>query len=174
MLPAMEASHALPAVTTRSYGLGDLEAGLDLGGFECPGGLGALECLEGLGDLGGLECPEGLGRVGLRRRTSTTSRSVPTFRSRRTPPPDNQRAIPPPVMSVPSCRTRRCPPAASRAPARSWLAPTRLRWWSTLEASWIQVTLFDRALGGLSVHGVRTLAVDDEAVAAAASYLGLA
>jgi hypothetical protein len=49
-----------------------------------------------------------------------------------------------------------------------------LRWWSTLEASWIQVTLFDRALGGLSVHGVRTLAVDDEAVAAAASYLGLA
>jgi hypothetical protein len=36
------------------------------------------------------------------------------------------------------------------------------------------VTLFDRALGGLSVRGVRTLAVDDEAVAAAASYLGLA
>jgi hypothetical protein len=53
-------------------------------------------------------------------------------------------------------------------------AAAGLRWWSTLEASWIQVTLFDRALGGLSVHGVRTLAVDDEAVAAAASYLGLA
>lgn len=49
-----------------------------------------------------------------------------------------------------------------------------LRWWSTLEASWIQVTLFDRALDALSVCSVRTLAVDDEAVAAAASYLGLA
>jgi hypothetical protein len=49
-----------------------------------------------------------------------------------------------------------------------------LRWWSTLEASWIQVTLFDRALGELSVRGVKTLALDDEAVAAAASYLGLA
>ncbi|HEX9175658.1 RES domain-containing protein [Mycobacterium sp.] len=49
-----------------------------------------------------------------------------------------------------------------------------LRWWSILEASWMQVTLFDRALGGLSVRGVRTLAVDDEAVTVAASYLGLA
>lgn len=49
-----------------------------------------------------------------------------------------------------------------------------LRWWSTLEASWIQVTLFDRALGELGVRDVRTLAVDDEAVLAAASYLGLA
>ena len=53
-------------------------------------------------------------------------------------------------------------------------AAAGLRWWSTLEASWIQVTLFDRALGGLSVRDVRTLTVDDEAVAAAASYLGLA
>jgi hypothetical protein len=49
-----------------------------------------------------------------------------------------------------------------------------LRWWSTLEASWIQVTLFDRALGGLGVHDVRTLAIDDEAVTAAAFHLGLA
>src|SRR6202011_5227589 len=50
-----------------------------------------------------------------------------------------------------------------------------LRWWSTLEASWIQVTLFDRALSGLSVRGARTLALDDEpGAAAAASYLGLA
>ena len=49
-----------------------------------------------------------------------------------------------------------------------------LRWWSTLEASWIHVTLFDRAVGVLSVHDVRTLAIDDEAVTLAASYLGLA
>jgi RES domain len=49
-----------------------------------------------------------------------------------------------------------------------------LRWWSTLEASWIQVTLFDRALSGLSVHDVQTLTIDHEAVTTAASYLGLA
>ena len=49
-----------------------------------------------------------------------------------------------------------------------------LRWWSTLESSWIQVTLFDRALDELSVRSVRTLAIDDDAVTAAASYLGLA
>lgn len=49
-----------------------------------------------------------------------------------------------------------------------------LRWWSTLEASWIQVTLFDRALGSVSVQSVRSLSVDDEAVATAATHLGLA
>ncbi|GFG76160.1 RES domain-containing protein [Mycobacterium botniense] len=49
-----------------------------------------------------------------------------------------------------------------------------LRWWSTLEASWLQVTLFDRALDALTVRGVRTLSVDDEAVTAAATHLGLA
>lgn len=48
-----------------------------------------------------------------------------------------------------------------------------LRWWSTLEASWIEVTVFDRALPQLSVHQVRTLTIDDEAVIAAASHLGL-
>lgn len=49
-----------------------------------------------------------------------------------------------------------------------------LRWWSTLEAGWIQITLFDRALGKLHAHIVRTLSVDDAAVIAAATYLGLA
>ncbi|MDQ3091391.1 MAG: RES domain-containing protein [Actinomycetota bacterium] len=49
-----------------------------------------------------------------------------------------------------------------------------LRWWSTLEASWLQVTLFDRALGAVTVHGVHALGVDDEAVATAAAHLGLA
>ncbi|MBV9723077.1 MAG: hypothetical protein JO082_14325, partial [Mycobacterium sp.] len=49
-----------------------------------------------------------------------------------------------------------------------------LRWWSTLEASWIQVTLFDRALSRLSTRAVRALAVDDDAVMAAAVHLGLA
>lgn len=49
-----------------------------------------------------------------------------------------------------------------------------LRWWSTLEARWIHVTLFDRALGALTVQDVRVLAVDDDEVIAAATHLGLA
>jgi hypothetical protein len=49
-----------------------------------------------------------------------------------------------------------------------------LRWWSTLEASWIQVTLFDRAIGRLHARSMRTLSVDDTTVISAATYLGLA
>lgn len=43
-----------------------------------------------------------------------------------------------------------------------------------LEASWVQLTLFDRALAELRLDHVRTLSVDDAAVIAAASCLGLA
>lgn len=49
-----------------------------------------------------------------------------------------------------------------------------LRWWSTLEASWMQVTLFDRALDAVRVSQVRTVGVDDDVVIAAAARLGLA
>ncbi len=49
-----------------------------------------------------------------------------------------------------------------------------LRWWSTLEASWIHVTLFDRALDDLSVRDIRRMTADDESVMTAASHLGLA
>jgi hypothetical protein len=48
-----------------------------------------------------------------------------------------------------------------------------LRWWSTLEASWINVTLFDRASRSLTVRGVRPLATGDDDVRAAARFLGL-
>ncbi|MGH9094517.1 MAG: RES domain-containing protein [Acidimicrobiales bacterium] len=48
-----------------------------------------------------------------------------------------------------------------------------LRWWSTLEASWIHITLFDRGFGAMTVRGVHPLAVDDEAVTTAAMHLGL-
>lgn len=48
-----------------------------------------------------------------------------------------------------------------------------LRWWSTFEASWINLTLFDRAAPQLRVQDVRTLAVDDPAVVEAADALGL-
>ncbi|MGI8714439.1 MAG: RES domain-containing protein [Solirubrobacteraceae bacterium] len=49
-----------------------------------------------------------------------------------------------------------------------------LRWWSALEASWIQVTLFHRALAAVTVRGVGPLAVDHGVVATAAAQLGLA
>ena len=48
-----------------------------------------------------------------------------------------------------------------------------LRWWSTLEASWINATLFDRAAPRLRVRGVSVLGPADEHVRAAAAFLGL-
>jgi RES domain-containing protein len=50
---------------------------------------------------------------------------------------------------------------------------TGLRWWSTIEASWINVTLFDRARRRLRVRSVELLSPDHEAVRAAASGLRL-
>jgi hypothetical protein len=49
-----------------------------------------------------------------------------------------------------------------------------LRWWSTLEASWINVTLFDRAAAALEPGPIRALTPGDPAVAEAAELLGLA
>jgi hypothetical protein len=48
-----------------------------------------------------------------------------------------------------------------------------LRWWSTLEASWINATLFDRAARHLRARDVHALDSGDEHVRAAASFLGL-
>jgi hypothetical protein len=47
------------------------------------------------------------------------------------------------------------------------------RWWSTLEASWINLTLVDRAGPALGVVEVDELRVDDPAVRDAAALLGL-
>jgi RES domain len=49
-----------------------------------------------------------------------------------------------------------------------------LRWWSTLEASWICATVFDRAARHLRVRGVEPLHPAHEHVRAAATSLGLA
>ncbi|HJQ74057.1 MAG TPA: RES domain-containing protein [Gaiellaceae bacterium] len=48
-----------------------------------------------------------------------------------------------------------------------------LRWWSTFEAQWLNVTVFDRAAAALRLVSVRALAVGDEDVSAAADVLGL-
>ena len=47
-----------------------------------------------------------------------------------------------------------------------------LRWWSSYEALWINVTLFDRGAGRLRVRSVRSLAIDDPAVIEAAQIFG--
>ena len=48
-----------------------------------------------------------------------------------------------------------------------------LRWWSTLEASWENLTLFDRAAPLLDLADERDLEVSDDAVREAGELLGL-
>jgi RES domain len=45
-----------------------------------------------------------------------------------------------------------------------------LRWWSTFESSWANVTLFDRAARALRVSAVRELTLDDPDLSAAADF----
>jgi hypothetical protein len=48
-----------------------------------------------------------------------------------------------------------------------------LRWWSTFESLWANVTLFDRAAPVLRLASVRALGSEDEEIVAAADVLGL-
>lgn len=48
-----------------------------------------------------------------------------------------------------------------------------VRWWSTIEALWPNLTLFDRAEELLGVDDVQPLDLGDEVVVEAADYLGL-
>jgi hypothetical protein len=48
-----------------------------------------------------------------------------------------------------------------------------IRWWSTFESQWPNVTLFDRAAEAITVEDVRTLSLADDVVADAARFLGL-
>ena len=47
------------------------------------------------------------------------------------------------------------------------------RWWSTFEALWLNVTLFDRAASRIRLTAMRALTVDDREVRDAAEFLGL-
>lgn len=49
-----------------------------------------------------------------------------------------------------------------------------VRWWSTHEALWANVTLFDRSRTSLRLHDVQELSPTDRSVRAAAEFLGLA
>ena len=48
-----------------------------------------------------------------------------------------------------------------------------LRWWSTYEALWMNVTMFDRAGPRLRLQDVRALSLDDPAIVEAASRFAL-
>jgi hypothetical protein len=48
-----------------------------------------------------------------------------------------------------------------------------LRWWSTFESLWPNVTLFDRAEDALGVVDVQPLDAGDDVVQEAAGFLGL-
>jgi len=48
-----------------------------------------------------------------------------------------------------------------------------LRWWSTYEAAWINVTLFDRAGARVRVRSVRALTLEDPTLVEAADFFGL-
>ena len=48
-----------------------------------------------------------------------------------------------------------------------------LRWWSTFESLWANVTLFDRAAPGLKLASVKKLELADEELLSAADVLGL-
>jgi len=48
-----------------------------------------------------------------------------------------------------------------------------VRWWSTYEAVWINVTLFDRAASRLRVKSVRALSLEDPIVGDGADFFGL-
>jgi RES domain len=48
-----------------------------------------------------------------------------------------------------------------------------LRWWSSLESTWINATLFDRAARYLRVQSIEPLTLDHPAVREAADFLGL-
>ena len=49
-----------------------------------------------------------------------------------------------------------------------------IRWWSTFESLWANITLFDRAAGRTRLAEVRRLAVSDPSVREATEFLGIA
>jgi hypothetical protein len=48
-----------------------------------------------------------------------------------------------------------------------------IRWWSTFEAQWLNVTMFDRTASALRLVSARALDIADDEIVAAAEVLGL-
>ena len=70
-------------------------------------------------------------------------------------------------------RTREVTQPQARALHESHPDAAGLRWWSTFESLWANVTLFDRAAAKLRLTSVRALDLEDEEIVAAADVLGL-
>ena len=75
--------------------------------------------------------------------------------------------------SVVATREREITQPQARALHQKHPNAAGLRWWSSHEALWMHVTLFDRAAGELAVREVRALTVEDPAVADAADRFGM-
>jgi hypothetical protein len=75
--------------------------------------------------------------------------------------------------SVVATRDRHTTQAQALSLYDRYPAAAGLRWWSTYEAGWINVTLFDRAAAGLRLTSVRALTMNDPLVADAADFFGL-
>lgn len=75
--------------------------------------------------------------------------------------------------SIVATRDRALTQPQARALHAKYRTHGGLRWWSTYEALWMHVTLFDRAIPNLAVRGVRALTVEDPDVASAAERFGM-
>ncbi len=75
--------------------------------------------------------------------------------------------------SVVATRAREVTQLQARALYERHSDAAGVRWWSTFEAQWLNVTLFDRAESALRLVSVRALDVADDEIAAAADFLGL-
>jgi hypothetical protein len=70
-------------------------------------------------------------------------------------------------------RERRKTQSAASLIYRRHVSTVGIRWWSTFDPGWANVTLFDRARDALDVADVRRLRIDDDVVGEAVRFLGL-
>lgn len=75
--------------------------------------------------------------------------------------------------SVVATREREITQAQARGLHERHRRAAGLRWWSTYESRWMNVTVFDRAARHLRVQAVRALTLDDPAVVEAAQHFAL-
>lgn len=70
-------------------------------------------------------------------------------------------------------RERRVTQPQARVLFTSYPAAAGVRWWSTYESQWANLTLFDRAAQALAVRDVRVLTISDPAVIEAAQFFAM-
>jgi hypothetical protein len=75
--------------------------------------------------------------------------------------------------SLVATRRRALTQPQARVLYESHPAAAGIRWWSSYESLWANVTLFDRAAAQLRLREVRVLALDDPAVVEAADFFAL-